>query len=65
MDLFKKFVEESHKLGIKIIVDVVINHLCDRKTYYSKDPNHYGASDKSSDVYWKNAPPGDLENLKG
>jgi len=65
IELFKKLVKECHKRGIKMIMDVVINHLCDRKTHYSKTADHYGASYKSSDVYWYNADEAGLEELRG
>lgn len=45
-------VQEAHSRGIKIIMDVVINHLCDRKTYYSRQPDHYRACDGLSYNNW-------------
>lgn len=40
-----ELVQKAHNKGIKIIMDVVINHLCDRRSYYSSQPNHYLAVD--------------------
>ena len=43
INLFVKLVQEAHKRNIKIVMDVVINHLCDRSTSYSAQPDHYKA----------------------
>ena len=52
IQLFVKLVQEAHKRNIKIIMDVVINHLCDRNTYYSVQPDHYTACQGLSSNNW-------------
>lgn len=54
--LFVKLVQEAHKRNIKIVMDVVINHLCDRSTYYSKQPDHYKACQGLSYNNWAGLP---------
>ena len=49
---FRKLVSECHKRGISVIMDVVINHLCDRDTTYTKSPNHQQCPQDNSDLYW-------------
>ena len=39
-ELFRKLVMEAHKRGIYVILDIVVNHMCDNDTHYSKQPNH-------------------------
>lgn len=51
-DLFATLVSEAHKRNIKIVLDVVINHLCDRKTYYSTQPDHYKSCSQMSYNHW-------------
>ena len=52
LQLFKTLVQEAHKRNIKIVMDIVINHLCDRATYYSQQPDHYKACNGLSSNNW-------------
>eukprot|EP00128_Syssomonas_multiformis_P011461 Colp12_sorted_trinity150504_noHs@19603 len=37
---FRELVQEAHKRGIKVVLDIVVNHMCDRKTTYVTKPDH-------------------------
>ena len=52
-EIFVQLVQEAHKRNIKIVMDVVINHLCDRSTSYSKQPDHYKACTNLNNNHWQ------------
>jgi glycosidase len=37
---YRRLVQEAHARGMYVVMDVVINHMCDRNTFYGKSPNH-------------------------
>jgi len=37
---YRRLVQEAHRRGMYVIMDVVINHMCDSATVYGKAPNH-------------------------
>eukprot|EP00475_Leptophrys_vorax_P023616 TRINITY_DN3233_c0_g1_i1.p1 TRINITY_DN3233_c0_g1~~TRINITY_DN3233_c0_g1_i1.p1 ORF type:complete len:727 (-),score=165.90 TRINITY_DN3233_c0_g1_i1:49-2229(-) len=49
---FKQLVQELHDAGIYVIMDIVVNHLCDSKTYYSQQPNHADCAQQNHDQFW-------------
>ncbi len=49
----KKLVALAHSKGIKVVLDIVVNHMCNPKTTYRKRPNHYGCADQLNDKTWK------------
>jgi len=49
---FRELVQLAHKKGLKVILDIVINHMCDGKTSYSKAPNHHSCSNDLSSKNW-------------
>ena len=55
---FRELVKQAHARGISVIVDVVINHLCDNATDYSKQPDHYRCSDELNANNWSGRPGG-------
>ncbi|MGZ3691615.1 MAG: alpha-amylase family glycosyl hydrolase [Pseudobdellovibrio sp.] len=38
---FRELVKQAHQRNIMVVMDVVINHLCDDQTFYSKPADHY------------------------
>jgi Glycosidases len=40
-DEFRDFVKEAHKLGIRVILDIVLNHTCDVFAYNDDQPYYY------------------------
>lgn len=50
--LLRKLVQESHQRDIKVVLDIVVNHMCDRQTSYSKMPDHYSCSDELNLKNW-------------
>ncbi len=49
---FKDFVKYAHKKGLKVILDIVINHMCDSKTYYSKQASHHNCANDLEAKNW-------------
>ena len=54
MDIFRKVLQRSHQLGMKVIMDLVINHTSDQHPWFiaSKDPN----SKYRDYYYWRDKP---------
>ena len=49
----QKLVHLAHTKGISIILDIVINHLCDIDTsYQTKQPDHTNCANELSSNYW-------------
>ena len=49
----KKLVSMAHAKGIKVVLDIVVNHMCNPKTTYRRPPNHYGCADALNNKNWK------------
>ena len=52
VDELNTLVREAHKRGIYIILDIVVNHMCDRNTGYTKQPNHDQCPRDLAGGYW-------------
>eukprot|EP00929_Paragymnodinium_shiwhaense_P124282 TRINITY_DN9941_c0_g1_i2.p1 TRINITY_DN9941_c0_g1~~TRINITY_DN9941_c0_g1_i2.p1 ORF type:complete len:818 (+),score=214.51 TRINITY_DN9941_c0_g1_i2:71-2524(+) len=53
---FRDFVAEAHRQGVRVILDVVVNHLCDDSTTYSEtrhpgDSKISACADKQQSIY--------------
>lgn len=57
-DELRTLVKKAHQKGIKVILDVVINHMCDRNTLYKKDPQHYSCANELNQKNWEGFPGG-------
>jgi glycosidase len=52
-DEFKQLVAELHAAGIYVIMDIVVNHLCDANTHYSPYPsNHQDCAQQNHNQFW-------------
>jgi len=54
-ELLREMVSQAHQRGIKVILDVVVNHMCDNSAYYSKQPSHYDCANDLSAKNWNGA----------
>lgn len=54
----RDLVTQAHARGIKVILDIVVNHMCDRATHYSRAPNHGSCASDLNANYWSGAPGG-------
>jgi glycosidase len=50
--------KEAHRRGIKVILDLVVNHMCDAQTYYKKEADHYRCSNDLNASNWNGSPSG-------
>eukprot|EP00727_Mastigamoeba_balamuthi_P011755 m51a1_g7201 putative sulfonate abc transporter atp-binding protein (703) ;mRNA; f:199567-201736 len=49
---------QAHARGLKVVLDIVVNHVCDRGTSYARQPNdHVSCAHDLDGSYWSNAPP--------
>lgn len=48
----RTLVAEAHKRGIRVVLDVVVNHLCENNTRYSKRPDHSRCPRDLDGKYW-------------
>ncbi len=60
-DLFRTMVKEAHGRGIYVVMDIVINHLCDRDTSYSKSPDHVNCAAELDAKNWSGEPGGSIK----
>jgi len=59
LDELHELVDEAHKRGIYVVLDVVINHLCDDLTNYSTPTtDHAACADALNANYWAGTPGG-------
>eukprot|EP00727_Mastigamoeba_balamuthi_P010949 m51a1_g6477 putative alpha amylase (1467) ;mRNA; r:97656-103300 len=55
----RELVSQAHSRGIRIVMDVVFNHICDRNTHYSRQPDsHYDCTNTLDAAYWAGQPTG-------
>ncbi len=50
---FRQLVKAAHQRGISVIMDVVVNHLCDPATDYVKAADHYKCANELDVETWK------------
>jgi glycosidase len=48
----QQLVAMAHQRGIKVILDIVVNHMCDAKTTYRKIPDHYACANELDAKNW-------------
>lgn len=48
----RALVVEAHEHGVSVVLDVVVNHMCDHDTHYMGEPDHYVCTDARNDAYW-------------
>lgn len=51
----RQLVKMAHERGIKVILDIVANHMCDKNTFYSKEPDHYRCAEELNEKNWNGA----------
>lgn len=49
----RELVTKAHSRGIKIVLDVVANHMGGKDTYYSTAPDHTNGPSAADNKYWK------------
>eukprot|EP00727_Mastigamoeba_balamuthi_P000446 m51a1_g10399 putative alpha catalytic domain protein (1223) ;mRNA; f:69598-78383 len=58
-DELRELVAQAHSRGIRIVMDVVFNHICDKNTKYSRQPdNHVDCTNTLDAAYWAGQPSG-------
>lgn len=45
---FKELIEETHKLGMKVMIDIVLNHTSPDSVYVDKHPEYYYRTEKGT-----------------
>eukprot|EP00928_Gymnodinium_smaydae_P072790 TRINITY_DN56088_c0_g1_i1.p1 TRINITY_DN56088_c0_g1~~TRINITY_DN56088_c0_g1_i1.p1 ORF type:complete len:744 (-),score=107.98 TRINITY_DN56088_c0_g1_i1:258-2423(-) len=55
---FSALVQEAHEMGLKVVLDIVINHLCDRNTSYTKAASHEQCANDLNTQYWSGSSSG-------
>lgn len=51
-ELLRELVKQAHARGIRVLLDVVANHMGNNNSWYSSAPDHYNAPRNFSDKYW-------------
>ena len=51
-ELLRALVADAHALGMHVVLDVVVNHLCDRNSKYSQQANHKQCAEDRDALYW-------------
>lgn len=49
---FRELVRRAHARGIRVVMDVVVNHLCDVRTVYARAANHYACAGNADAKNW-------------
>jgi len=52
MDELRELISSAHSMGIRVILDVVINHLCDPHTSYNATPSHTDCANGLNGKFW-------------
>ena len=55
---FRELVSEAHGRGMRVIMDIVVNHLCGPGTFYRKTPEHERCARELNDEHWRGVPAG-------
>mmetsp|Transcript_68818 Transcript_68818/g.128430 ORF Transcript_68818/g.128430 Transcript_68818/m.128430 type:complete len:780 (-) Transcript_68818:18-2357(-) len=58
----RELVAEAHRYGIRFVLDIVVNHLCDPDTHYEKIPDHVACPRKMNETHWTVGGAGDNED---
>lgn len=48
----RELVSQAHARGMKVVLDIVVNHMCDRDTSYAVAPDHLACARDLNDRYW-------------
>lgn len=51
----RELVAKAHSKGIKVILDIVVNHMCDKNTIYLRNADHYKCANDLSSTNWSGA----------
>lgn len=51
----RELTKKAHDRGISVVLDIVVNHMCDKATVYRKQANHYRCGDDLSSQNWSGA----------
>jgi hypothetical protein len=59
IDELHELIEAAHERGILVVLDVVVNHLCDTNTSYASAPtSHADCANALNTMYWAGTPGG-------
>jgi len=55
---FRDMVAEAHQLGMRVVLDIVVNHMCDTSTTYYQSPDHTRCASELNRKSWNGEPGG-------